>query len=212
MARSGAAVQHRLNGSVAVEGARGRRYVVLSFPSPIKPDVNEGPVLAMLFSDAPGVCAWSPGSPPVPLPAEAVIVHEYPVDAFDTAWADWRRAEFQFARDFPPAPCEPRPGPAWVAPDGTFYACRWMEHDRLAYRLAAAVYSDPRGPWALEQRAWLRIGQDGTAIRSSFREPPSDGQLNVLFALLELSDGAFRESIRDQLQLARLLAERSRRG
>jgi hypothetical protein len=212
MARSRAAVHGRLAGPAADDGARGRRYVVLSFASPIKPGETDGPVLAMLFVDAPGLCAWSPDSPPVPLPADAVILREYPVDAFDTAWADWRRAEFQFARDYPPAPCEPRPGPAWVAPDGCFYACRWMEHDRLAYRLAAAVYADPRGPWALEQRGWLRIGQDGSAIRSSFREPPTQPQLNVLFALLETSDGAFRESIRDQLHLVRLVAERSRRA
>jgi hypothetical protein len=165
----------------------------------------------MLFSDAPGLCAWSPESPPVPLPDEAVVVREYTVDGCDTAWADWRRAEFQFARDFPPPCGEPRPGPAWVAPEGAFYPCRWMEHDRLGYRLAAALYADPRGPWALEERGWLRIAQDGTAIRSSSREPPTDGQLNVLFALLQLSDGTFRESIRDQLQLARLLAERLRR-
>jgi hypothetical protein len=205
-------VDGRLAGPTAVDGGRGRRYVVLSFPSPIKPDVTEGPVLAMLFVGAPRLCAWSPESPPVPLPVGAVILREYAVDAFDTAWADWRRAEFQFARDYPPAPCEPRAGPAWVGPDGSFYACRWMEHDRLAYRLAAALYADPRGPWALEQRGWLRIGQDGTAIRSSFREPPTEGQLNVLFALLETSDSAFRESIRDQLHLARLVAERSRRA
>jgi hypothetical protein len=195
----------------AAEARPGRRYVVLSFPSPIRPGVIESPVLAILSADDPGWCAWSPGSPPVPLPPHTSILCEYPVDACDAAWADWQRAEFAFACDFPPNPGEPRPGPAWVSPNGDFYACRWMQHDRLAYRLAAAVYADPRGPWALEQRGWLRIGQHGTAIRSSFREPPSQGQLNVLFSLLQVSDGAFRESIREELLLARLLAERSQR-
>ena len=212
MARSRARVNGQVAGSVAAQASPGRRYVVLSFPSPIKPDVTEGPVLATLFDDAPGLCAWSPDSPPVPLPPRAVILREYRVDPCDPSWADWRRAEFQFARDFPPQASDPRPGPAWVCPDGRFYACRWMEHDRLAYRLAAWLYSDPRGPWALEQRGWLRIGQDGTAIRSSFREPPSQGQLDVLMTLVQIADGVFRESIRDQLQLARLVAERRRRG
>jgi hypothetical protein len=184
---------------------------VLSFRSPIKSGAREGPLLAILDDGSPGRCAWSPGSPTVPLPVEATILREYAVDASDAAWADWQRAEFQFARDFPPLPSEPRAGAAWVAPDGRFYGCRWMEHDRLAYRLAAAVYADPRGPWALEQRGWLRIAQDGTAIRSSFREPPTQEQLNVLFALLQSSEGAFRESMSEELQLARLLAERSRR-
>ena len=211
MAVSGA-VDGRLAGLAPTDGEAGRRYVALSFPSPIRPGITEGPVLAVLFGDSPGVCAWSPDAAPVPVPPQAVILREYAVDARDRPWADWCRAEFQFARDFPPAPCEPRPGPAWVGPDGGFYACRWMEHDRLAYRLAAALYADPRGPWCLEQRGWLRIGQDGTAIRSASREPPSDAQLNTLLTLLELSDGDFREGIREQLQLARLLAERSRRG
>ena len=205
-------VDDRLAGLDAVDQGRGRRYVVLSFPSPIKPGVIEGPVLAVLFDEPPGLCAWSPDAPPVPVPADAVILRDYAVDVCDTAWAAWRRAEFQFARDFPPPRSEPQPGPAWVGPDGAFYACRWMEHDRLAYRLAAALYADPRGPWALEQRGWLRLGQDGTAIRSSNREALSEGQLNVLVALLQRSDGDFREGIREQLLLARLLAERSRRG
>ncbi|HTD78903.1 MAG TPA: hypothetical protein VK898_14795, partial [Chloroflexota bacterium] len=141
------------------------RYVALGLRSPNRPGETERVELGILLLDRPRLVLWGPDSPPAPLPRGHAVLKEYSVDAADPSTADWLRAQLEFARDFPPRPVPPVPTPAWLAPDGRFYACRWLEHDRLSYRLAAAYYADPRGTQALERHGWLRVQRDGTIVR-----------------------------------------------
>jgi hypothetical protein len=80
--------------------------------------------------------------------------------------------------------------PAWLAPDARFYWCRWLEHDRLSYRLSAAHYGNPGGTRVLEARGWLRVQRDGTIVRPpSSPSGLSQPQLDVLFSLAQLAEG-----------------------
>lgn len=174
------------------------RYVVVTFPSPRQPGKTEGPELGILVQHRQDIILWGPDYSPVPLPAGHTVLKQYPVDKLDSSTADWQRAQLQFARDFPPRAVPPHAAPAWVAPEGRFYPCRWLEHDRLGYRLAAAYYADPRGPLALERRGWLRVQHDGTVVRLPARRP-TQSQLDVLFALAQSSEGIYSLNIRDEL-------------
>jgi hypothetical protein len=181
-------------------------YVAVVFPSPRQASETAGPELGILLQNRPGIILWGPDYPPTLLPAGHTILKQYEVDRSDPSRADWQRAQLQFAQDFPPRAVPPRPTPAWVAPDGRFYACRWLEHDRLGYRLAAAYYGDPRGPRALEEHAWLRVQHDGTIVHLPSARHPSQPQLDVLFALVQVSEGVYRANVRDELELVRVLA------
>ena len=190
------------------------RYVALGSRSPNRPGETDRVELGILLLDRPRLVLWGPDSPPAPLPRGHAVLKEYSVDAADPSTADWLRAQLEFARDFPPRPVPPAPTPAWLAPDGRFYACRWLEHDRLSYRLAAAYYADPRGTQALERHGWLRVQRDGTIVRPplTWREL-TQPQLDVLFTLVEVSRGDYHANIRDELELARLFARlETRRG
>jgi hypothetical protein len=146
----------------------------------------------------------------MPLPPEHTILKDYPVRC-ERLSEDWRLARLAFGRDFPPQPSEPHPSAAWVAPDGSFYACHWLEHDRLAYRLAGAYYTSPDGPRRLERCGWVRLEHDGTVVRHARGKPLSQAQLDVLFALLQTSAGSYRANIGEELELS-LIAERLRSG
>ena len=188
-------------------GATGAwRYVAVAFPAPRQPGETEGPQLGILVRNHPDIIMWGPDYPPTLLPPGHMVLKQYAVRTSGPCRADWQRTLLQFARDFPPRAVPPHPSAAWVAPDGRFYACRWLEHDRLGYRLAAAYYADPCGPLALEQRGWLRVQHDGTIVRLPSAGLPSQSQLDVLFTLVELSEGAYRANIREELELAGVLA------
>jgi hypothetical protein len=146
----------------------------------------------------------------MPLPAEYTIVKEYPVRC-DRLAEDWPLAALAFGRDFPPQRSEPQASAAWVAPDGSFYPCYWMEHDRLAYRLAGAYYNDPSGPRTLERRGWMRLQNDGSVIWPTLGQPITQAQLDVLFTLVQTSDGDYRANVSEELGLW-LTAERLRPG
>lgn len=181
------------------------RYVALGFRSPARAGETE---LAILLLDQPHLLRWGPDVPPTALPSGHTVLKEYSVDAADPSTADWQRAQLEFARDFPARPVPPRPSPAWLSPDGRFYACRWLEHDRLSYRLAAAYYGDPRGTQALEKHGWLRVQRDGTIVRPPYTwRELTQAQLDVLFALVQVSRGDYHTNIRDELELARMLGK-----
>ena len=182
------------------------RYVAVALPSPKQPGETEGPELGILVRNHPDIIMWGPDYPPTLLPPGHVVLKQYAVHPSGPCRADWQRTQLQFARDFPPRAVPPHPSAAWVAPDGRFFACRWLEHDRLGYRLAAAYYADPCGPLALEQRGWLRVQHDGTIVRAPSVRAPSQPQLDVLFTLVELAKGAYRANIREELELACALA------
>ena len=163
--------------------------------------------LGILVCGEPGLIRWAPGSAPSQLPDGYRIVKRYAVDITEPFMADWERAQLEFAREFPAEAVPPRPVPAWLAPDGRFYACRWLEHDRLSYRLSAQHYGNAGGTRVLETRGWLRIQRDGTVVRApSTRSELSQPQLDVLFSLAQLAEGDYRDNIHDELVLARLRA------
>jgi hypothetical protein len=184
------------------------RVVAITFRSPIQAGLIEGPHLGIIFADRPDVLVWDPGGLHMPLPEEHTILKEYPVRCERLA-EDWRLAALAFGRDYPPKPSEPQASAAWVAPDGIFYACHWLEHDRLAYRLAGAYYNDPGGPRTLERRGWMRLQRDGSIIWPS-SEPLTQAQVDLLFTLLQTSDGVYQSNIREELELS-LTAERLRK-
>jgi hypothetical protein len=190
------------------ETARDCRVVAITFRSPIQPRRIEGPHLGIIYAQSPGIMYWEPGGLHMELPAEHTIIKEYPARC-DRLTADWQLAAVAFGREFPPVRTEPEPAAAWVAPDGSFYQCRWMEHDRLAYRLSGAHYKDAGGPRTLERRGWVRLQHDGTLVWPSFSRPLSQAQLDVLFALMQASEGTFRANIREELEMA-LAAEQLR--
>jgi hypothetical protein len=182
------------------------RYVAVAFPSPRQPGETGGPELGILVRNQPDIVRWGPDYPPTLLPPGHIVLKQYAAGPSDPCRAAWQRTQLQFARDFPPRAVPPCAAPGWLAPDGRFYACRWLEHDRLGYRLAAAHYGDPCGPLTLEQRGWLRVQHDGTIVRLPSARLPSQAQLDVLFTLLEVSQGVYRANIREQLELACVLA------
>ena len=188
----------------------GYRVVAITFRSPIRPARVEGPHLGIIYAAWPDTLFWEPGGPPMPLPPEYTILKDYPVRSGRLS-EDWPLAALAFGRDFPPQRTEPHPSAAWVAPDGSFYACHWLEHDRLAYRLAAACYDSPDGPRRLERGGWLRLEHDGTVVRHACARPLSQAQLDVLFTLLQASEGRYRANVAEELELS-LIAERLRSG
>ena len=192
------------------EPPRGCRAVAITFRSPIDPARVEGPHLGIICSTRPDTLFWEPGGLPMPLPPEHTILKDYPVRC-ERLSEDWHLAALAFGRDFPPRRSEPHPSAAWVAPDGSFYACHWLEHDRLAYRLAGAYYNSPDGPRRLEQCGWVRLEHDGTVVRQVAGQPLSQAQLDVLFALLQTAEGGYRANVAEELELS-LIAERLRSG
>jgi hypothetical protein len=184
--------------------------VAITFRSPIQPARVEGPHLGIIYSAWPDTLFWEPGGPHMPLPPEHTILKDYPARC-ERLSEDWQLAMLAFGRDFPPQRGEPHPSAAWVAPDGSFYACHWLEHDRLAYRLAGACYSSPDGPRRLERGGWLRLEHDGTVVRQARGRPLSQGQLDVLFTLLQAAEGSYRANVAEELELSRI-AERLRSG
>jgi hypothetical protein len=192
------------------QAAPGCRVVAITFRSPIQPARVEGPHLGIIYAEWPDILFWEPGGPHMPLPPEHTILKDYPVRC-ERLSEDWPRAALAFGRDFPPRRSEPHPTAAWVAPDGSFYPCHWLEHDRLAYRLAAARYDSPDGPRRLEQSGWLRLEHDGTVVGPARGRPLSQAQLDVLFTLLQTAEGTYRANIAEELELSRI-AERLRSG
>ena len=184
------------------EAPHGCCVVAITFRSPIQPARVEGPQLGILYAAWPDSLFWEPGGPCMPLPPEHTILKDYPVDC-ERLSEDWRLAAVAFGRDFPPQRSEPHPSAAWVAPDGSFYPCHWLEHDRLAYRLAGACYKSPDGPRRLERSGWLRLEHDGTVVRHARDQPLSQAQLDVLFTLLQAAEGSYRVNIAEELDLSR---------
>jgi hypothetical protein len=192
------------------EPPRGCRVVAITFRSPIQPARVEGPHLGIIYPAWPGTLFWEPGGLPMSLPPEHTILKDYPVRC-ERLSQDWHLAALAFGRDFPPQRTEPHPSAAWVAPDGSFYPCHRLEHDRLAYRLAGACYDSPDGPRRLERCGWLRLEHDGTVVRHARAQPLSQAQLDVLFTLLQTARGSYRANIADEFELSRI-AERLRSG
>lgn len=70
----------------------------------------------------------------------------------------------QFTLDFPPE-AELKISGGWLAPDGKFYPCAYMDHLNEAQDLAFVHYKERGdGEQHLEKKGWAKIFSDGTCI------------------------------------------------
>ncbi len=70
----------------------------------------------------------------------------------------------QFTLDFPPE-AELKLSGGWLAPNGKFYPCAWMDHLNEAQNLAFVHYKEKGdGSQRLEKEGWAKIFNDGICI------------------------------------------------
>jgi len=106
----------------------------------------------------------------------------------------WERVDEirdQFEKDFPPK-TELIVSGGWLAPDGGFYPCRYMEHLSEAYRLSWVHHNSKDGEKELERQGWAKVWNDGQVYHLGIRNFEQDylytqAQINTLGALLVLA-------------------------
>ena len=92
----------------------------------------------------------------------------------------------QFIRDYPPeAGLEVSAG--WLAPDGKFYPCRYMEHLNTAYELALVHYNSDRAEKELEDKGWAKIYSDGICILWAHTNEYTQKQIDTIGDLIVLA-------------------------
>lgn len=106
-------------------------------------------------------------------------------EAFDGS-EDVDAVERQYIMDYPEEPTEPAWGLGWIAPDGTFYSCGYMEHASTAARLwimhnEGICPSQPDR--MLEKQGWIKLYHSGS-IEGDVSTP---AQLDVLRSLLPMA-------------------------
>lgn len=117
----------------------------------------------------------------------------------------------QFRLDFPPeAELKLRGG--WLAPDGKFYPCRYMEHLNHADDLAFVHYKEEGdGEQRIEKEGWAKIYGDGVCLLPSSYKGDKGGeytqaQLDTLSDLMILAikdeDETYAEHIRKVIEKA----------
>lgn len=116
----------------------------------------------------------------------------------------------QFEFDFPPE-AKLKVSGGWLAPDGKFYPCGYMQHIGEAYSLALVHYNSDDGDKTLEEKGWAKICDDGTIfLLIRIRSFGEDGkytqaQINTLGDLLVLAkqedDERYAKKISRELQI-----------
>jgi hypothetical protein len=127
--------------------------------------------------------------------------HEYKSDDW---WDRLDEIRNQFEFDFPPE-AELKVSGGWLAPDGKFYPCGYMEHLGEAYRLALVLHNDDDGEKTLEEKGWAKILDTGITFLLTFeRKGYTQAQINTLGDLLVLAkqedEEKFAENISRELQ------------
>lgn len=92
----------------------------------------------------------------------------------------------------------------WISPKGEFYACHFHEHDAFAKNLAAVYYNSLKGVRELEEKNWIRLGDDGmVTMKVDFTLPYTQKQLDTLFDLsqVEGASNEFVDHIKDSIEL-----------
>lgn len=117
----------------------------------------------------------------------------------------------QFEFDFPPE-AKLKISGGWLAPDGKFYPCSYMEHLAEAYRLALVHYNSDDGEKTLEEKGWAKILGDGVIFLLTYdRKGYTQAQINTLGDLLVLAKQENREGyakkISQELQIIADLEE-----
>lgn len=109
----------------------------------------------------------------------------------------------QFEFDFPPE-AGLKVSAGWLAPNGKFYPCHYMEHLSEAYRLALVHYNSDDGEKTLEEKGWAKIFGDGIVFLLRHIRFDRDGkytqaQINTLGDLLVLAKQEDREKYAEKI-------------
>lgn len=115
--------------------------------------------------------------------------HDYKSDEW---WDRVDEIRNQFEFDFPPE-AELKISGGWLAPDGKFYPCGYMEHLSEAYRLALVLYNSDDGEKTLEEKGWAKILDNGIIFLLKYVSFDRDAkytqaQINTLGDLLVLAN------------------------
>jgi len=170
-----------------------------------------GPTLVEIEGDT---VYWDGGPAYMTIHEESEIEHvKHYVNVHDYKSDDWWdrvdeiRNQFEF--DFPPE-AELKVSGGWLAPDGKFYPCGYMQHLDEAYRLAFVHYNSEDGEKTLEQKGWAKILDTGVIFLLSHIRFDKDGkytqaQINTLGDLLVLAsqegNKTYKEKISRELQI-----------
>ena len=167
-----------------------------------------GPSLVTIRSDA---VYWSGGPSYMPVhdwDEEIQIVKDYgEIDSMERG--AYEHLHDQFELDFPPV-AETKVSAGWLAPNGRFYPCHYMEHLSEAYHLAFVHYQERGdGEQRIEKEGWAKIFSDGICLLPSSYLYNRDGeytqaQLDTLGNLLVLAtqEGAegYTKNIKKELE------------
>ncbi len=91
----------------------------------------------------------------------------------------------QFDLDFPPLSAI-RESAGWLAPDGKFYPCDFLEHYFLAIRLSLLYYDDDKGATTLERRGWVHIQNTGEMLLH-YGKKFTNAQKNTVMDIIAVS-------------------------
>ena len=121
----------------------------------------------------------------------------------------------QFEFDFPPE-AELKVSGGWLAPDGKFYPCGYMQHLGEAYHLALVHYNSDDGEKVLEEKGWAKIYSDGLVflwysldhVRAFGDTKYTQAQINTLGDLLVLAKQEDRKKFAETISRElRIIAE-----
>lgn len=114
-------------------------------------------------------------------------------DAWDKLWA-------QFYHDFPLQPVEEmEQSDGWLAPNGKFYTCGWMEHDGISEHLTVQYYNSFDGTQLLDAKGWGRVHFGGEIF---FEEDPTQAQLDTMFDFSKV--GNWKDTMLDNIERAKI--------
>ncbi|MGZ3714572.1 MAG: hypothetical protein ACXWP0_00425 [Ktedonobacterales bacterium] len=115
-------------------------------------------------------------------PKDVCIHKKYSARNFRDEWS----VEKRFYAEFPPKPSMTQ-APGWIAPDGKFYPCRYMEHARVAGALAR-IYYGPKykdmGESFLEDRNWIHVTAYGEFAFMPDMTAINHVQIDTIFDLI----------------------------
>ena len=91
----------------------------------------------------------------------------------------------------------------WVAPDGSFFPCKFFEHDAYAKSLAAIYHDSLDGIRTLTDFGWLRISDSGFSDVKYHAGKITQKQLDTLYDLFTVAeDVEYKKLMKFTLELA----------
>lgn len=116
---------------------------------------------------------------------------------------DENAVEQAFYSEFPPK-AKLIQAPGWLAPDGKFFPCHYLEHSRIAYALARIYHGKHSGEGSnyLEDRNWLHVTAYGEWAFMPRMDAINMVQINALYDLIELEPrSTYAQNMRRLLHL-----------